>query len=140
MGLLFQVVLAGAPLLFIAALVMHPFVAKGSRFSRVQRAIAILAIAATVIPGVWLLASGSLRSEMRSEPVRILVVLLVPIGFALPSVFTRMSIRTISTAASALVLAAFCLISGFSIGLAYLPAAALLLLAGMVGLIPRRAA
>jgi hypothetical protein len=51
-----------------------------------------------------------------------------------------MSIRTISTAASALVLAAFCLISGFSIGLAYLPAAALLLLAGMVGLIPRRAA
>jgi hypothetical protein len=43
--------------------------------------------------------------------------------------------RTLWTASGAVVLAAFCLISGFSIGLIYAPAAALLLVAVVIGMI-----
>jgi hypothetical protein len=138
MGLLFQIDIVGAPLLLIIALIMQRVAARGSRFSRVQRAIASLAVIATVVPGVWLVASGNLRSEFHENALWVLTLLLIPIALALPSVFSRLSIRTLSTAAGAFVLVAFCFISGFSIGIAYLPAAALLLLAGAIGLIPSR--
>ena len=140
MVLLFEIIVIVAPLMFIAVLIMQRVVARGSRFSRVQRAVATLAVLAAVIPGIWLLASGSVRSELRESATRMFILLVIPIAFALPSVFARLSIRTLCTVVGALVLAAFCFVCGLSIGILYLPAAALLLLAGMIGLIPRRAA
>ena len=135
-GLLFQVILVGAPMLFVAVLIMQPRVAEGSRFPRMQRGIAIAAVGAAVIPGVWLLASGNMGVSDRWA----LLDLLVPIGLALPSVFTRVTDRTLCTAAGALLLAICCFLGGFSIGPAYTPAAALLLMAGTIGLIPCRTA
>ena len=139
MGLLFEIVITAAPILFVAVLIMWRLAARGSRFSQAQRAFAALAILAAVIPGVWLLTSGNLRSELREDAGIIVIVLSIPIVVALPSVFTHGWLRTLCAAAGALTLAAFCLVSGFSIGLAYVPAAALLIVAGIIGLIPRRA-
>jgi hypothetical protein len=111
-------------------------VASGSRFPQLQRGIAILALMAAAIPGVGLLASGFLRSELRDEAPRMIILLSIPIACALPSVFARASIRTASAVAGGVVLAAFCVYGAMSIGILYLPAAALLLLAGAMGWIP----
>jgi hypothetical protein len=108
-------------------------VASGSRFPQLQRGIAILALMAAAIPGVGLLASGFLRSELRDEAPRMIILLSIPIACALPSVFARASIRTASAVAGGVVLAAFCVYGAMSIGILYLPAAALLLLAGVMG-------
>lgn len=89
---------------------------------------------AAVVPGVWLLASGGLGLS----DGWVLIDLLVPIALALPSVFTRVAQRSLYTAAAALMLAVCCFLAGFSIGPFYTPAAALLIVAGTIGLVPRR--
>ena len=132
-GLLYRIILFGSPLLFVAVLIVRPRAADGSRFPRTQRWVAIATVVATVIPGVWLLASGGLGPS----DGWVLLDLLVPIVLALPSVFTRVTQRTMYTAAAALMLAVCCFLAGFSIGPFYTPAAALLLVAGTIGLVPR---
>jgi hypothetical protein len=141
MTILFSFVLYGTSLLFVAVLVMRRQMAGASRFSGTQRVIASLALVAAVIPGVWLLTSSSYsdgQSLLHANGPIVFIDLLIPIGLALPSVFARSARRTLYTATGALVLGAFCLITGFSIGPVYLPAAALLLVAGAAGLVPVR--
>lgn len=133
-GLLYRVILFGAPILFVAVLIMQPRAEDGSRFPRMQRGVAIAAVVAAGIPGVWLLASGGLGLS----DGWVLIDLLVPIALALPSVFTRVAQRSLYTAAAALMLAVCCFLAGFSIGPFYTPAAALLIVAGTIGLVPRR--
>src|ERR1043166_4535978 len=97
----FPLVLIGSALLLVAVLIMRRRVARGSRFSRAQRWIASLAVAGAVIPGASLVISGPLGpSELMIEP-RIIFVLLIPIGAALPSVIARVPIRTLCTALGA---------------------------------------
>ena len=136
----FPLVVIGSALLLVAVLIMRRRVARGSRFSRAQRWIARLAVAGAVIPGASLLISGALRSELVTEPAWIIFLLLIPIGAALPSVIARVPIRTLCTVLGAIVLSAFCVLGAMSIGPLYVPAAALLLVAGVIGLIPPRPA
>jgi uncharacterized membrane protein len=133
MGLLFEIVISAAPILFVAALIMRRFVARGSRFPRVQRAVGALALAAAVTPGIWLMASGKLRSELRESVLTVFVALTIPIVLCLPPLIARRSVRTLWTASAAVVLAAFCLVGGFSIGPLYTPADALMIAAGVIG-------
>ena len=132
-GLLYRAILVGAPILFVAALITQPGIAAGNRFPRMQRGVAIAAVVAAVIPGLWLLASRSLSSD---NGWVILVDLSAPIALALLAVSARSSIRTLCTAGAALLLAVCCFLGGFSIGPFYTPAAALLIVAGAIGLIP----
>jgi len=134
MGLLFQLVLIGAPIELLAALLIRPGAVPGSTLSRAQRATGALAILAAVIPGVWFFASGSFRGE--SIPWMI-VLLSIPILATLAPALTPLRFRTIGIAGGALAMAAFCLIGAMSIGILYLPAAAFLLIAGIIGLIPQ---
>src|SRR5438046_132071 len=130
-GVLYPFVLFGAAFLLVAALILWRWDGRGSKLSRVQRAIAGVAAAAAVIPGVWLLASGYMRGE---NPLTVFIDLLIPVVLTLPLAMTGVSRRASYTASCALVLGIFCLLGGFSIGPLYLPAAALLVLAGAVGL------
>ncbi len=138
MSVLFNVVLLGAPLLFVAALLMRRKVARGSRFPRAQRVIASLAVAAAIAPGIWLLVTASYTDGQTLVAVNgagVLILILIPIGLAVPSLATSGSSRTMRTAIGALAMAIFCFVTGFSIGPLYAPAAALLILAGATGLI-----
>lgn len=132
--LLYRVILVGAPILFVAVLIMQPRVAEGSRFPLVQRAFGIAAVGAAVIPGAWLLVSGTLSSD---NGWVVLIDLSIPIGLTLASVVTRVRERTLCTAAGALMLAICCILGALSIGPFYTPAATLLIVAGAIGLVPR---
>jgi hypothetical protein len=130
-GILYPCVLLGALLLLVVALIMRRWDAQGSKLSGVQRAIAGLAVVGAVIPGVWLLTSDALRGD---NGLTVCIDLLIPVSLTLVSAMAGSSRRTLYTAGCALVLGIFCLLGGASIGPLYLPAAALLVLAGAVGL------
>jgi hypothetical protein len=136
-GVLYPLVLLGAPLLLVVALIMRRWDARGSKLSGVQRAIAGLAVVGAVIPSVWLLTSDALRDQ---HGLTALIDLLIPVGLTMLSAMARSSRRTLSAASCALVLGIFCFLGGFSIGPLYLPAAALLVLVGAVGLASPRTA
>ena len=136
-GVLYPFVLLGAPLLLVAALILRRWDGRGSKLSRVQRPIAGVAVAGAVIPGVWLLASGNMRGV---NGLAVFIDLLIPVVLTLPFVLIGVSRRTSYTASCALVLGIFCFLGGGSIGPLYMPAAALLVLAGAVGLASPRAA
>lgn len=136
-GLLYPGVLLGALLVFAAALIMREWDAQSSKFSRAQRAIAGLAVVGAVSPGVWLLTSDALRGDNRFV---VCVDLLIPVGLTLLPVMAGSSMRTLYAAGCALVLGIFCLLGGASIGPLYLPAAAVLVLAGAVGIASPRVA
>jgi hypothetical protein len=143
MTTLFNFVLLGAPLLFVAVLVMRRRSADDSKFSGVQRVIAGLGVISAVASGVRLLTSPSYSDGQTLLEVNgpwVFVVLLIPIALTLPSVIAGSSTRTLYTASCALALSIFCFISGFSIGFFYVPAAALLVVAGAVGLVSPRTA
>jgi hypothetical protein len=130
-GVLYPFVLLGAPLLFVAALILWQWDERGTQLGRVQRAIAGAAVAAAVIPGVWLLASDNLQGE---NGLTVSIDLLIPVALTLPFALIGVSRRTLYTAGGALLLGIFCFLGGYSIGPLYLPAAALLVLAGSVDL------
>ncbi len=136
-GVLYPLVLLGAPLLLVVALIMRRWDARGSNLSGVQRAIAGLAVVGAVIPGVWLLTSDALRGD---NGLTVCIDLLIPVGLTLLSAMAGSSRRTLYAASCALVLGVFCFLGGFSIGPLYLPAAALLVLVGAVGLASPRTA
>src|ERR1041385_5275511 len=136
-GVLYPWVLVGAAALLVAALVMRRWDARGSKFAAVTRAIAGVAVAAAVIPGVWLLVSGTLRG---TSALTVFIDLLIPIGLTLPSALPRIPAKAVHMASCALALGVFCLLGGFSIGPLYLPGAALGVLAGAVGLASPRTA
>ncbi len=136
-GVLYNWVLLGAPLLIVVALIMRRWDARGSKLWGVQRAIAGLAVVGAVIPGVGLLTSGALRDE---NGLTVFIGLLIPVGLTLLPAGAGSSRSTLYAASCALVLGIFCLLGGFSIGPLYLPAAALLVLAGAVGLASPRTA
>jgi len=136
-AVLYPFVLLGAPLLLAAALILWRWDGRGSKLSRVQRAIAGLAVAGAVIPGIWLLASGNMRGV---SGLAVFIDLLIPVVLTLPFVLIGVARRTSYTASGALMLGIFCFLGGFSIGPLYLPAAAFLVLAGGVGLASPRAA
>ena|SRR5579862_9846655 len=130
MDLLFYVLLLGAPLLLVVALIKGPAADGNRRPFGVQRAVGTLAVVAAIIPGVWLLTSGSLRVQ---EGLWVLLDLSFPICVALPAVLPHSPIRSVCTVVGALLLAVFCFLGGFSIGLFYVPAAVVLFFAGMTG-------
>jgi hypothetical protein len=130
-GVLYPWVLLGAPLLIVVALIMRRWDARGSRLSGVQRAIAGVAVVGAVIPGVWLLTSSALRDQ---NGLTVFIDLLIPVGLTLLPAMAGSSGRTLYAASCAFVLGLFCFLGGFSIGPLYLPAAALLVLAGATGL------
>jgi hypothetical protein len=67
---------------------------------------------------------------------RVYVILLVPIVLAaLPLLFLRRATLMVGTLASTLLLVGFTAITGFSIGIAYIPAASLSLLSGLLAMI-----
>src|ERR1041385_6055182 len=130
-GLLYPFVLLGALLLLITGLAMRRWDARGTLLSGTQRVIAGLAVAAAIIPGIWLLATGALRS---SGSLSVTIDLLIPVALTVPSTIPSLRARTSFTAACALALGVFCFLGGFSIGPLYLPAAALLVVLGVIGL------
>ena len=134
--MLYPFVLFGDAVGFVESIILWQCDGRGSRLSRVQGAIAGLAVAGSVVPGVWLLASGNMRGE---NGLTVFIDLLIPVVLTLPFVLIGVSRRASYTASCALLLGIFCLFGGFSIGPLFLPAAAFLVLAGAVGLAsPRR--
>lgn len=114
-------------------------VARGRRLVVLAILGALLpAVALSVIP-VYASSTGQRSTLVDVNGLAILLVLLVPVLLASSPLLARGGkYQAIWTASCGTLLAAFCVLGGFSVGSYYLPAAALLLAAAAVTLGARR--
>ena len=98
----------------------------GARVQPTLMSLAIL-VAVTATALLWV-------SELPSDDRALLIAPLIPVAITIvPKWAARVETRTIASLSAGTVLFLFCIISGFSIGLLYVPAAACLLAAAMAG-------
>ncbi len=97
------------------------------------------AVALSVIP-VYASSTGERSTLVAVNGAAVLLVFLLPVLLAASPLLARGPSQVLVAASCGTLLAVFCVVSGFTVGSYYLPAATLLLAAAAVGLRARRTA